>query len=189
MSRSTAVALLIGRLAFLARANGEDIETPKVELDGSYDYVRYNANPRINGASTSESYGANGITGQAAYNLDSRFGIVGEISVYSLARTDYDTTHEISFLFGPRVSLRRRVVTPYVQVLVGGVWAEDGVTLGPVTAFGTAAGGGIELQVSRYFALRPIQVEYFMTRFPDGAHDRQNNFRLSAGITLRRGKK
>jgi len=50
------------------------------------------------------------------------------------------------------------------------------------------AGGGIDLRVSRYLTVRPLQGEYFMTKFPDGANDRQNNFRFGAGIVLRLGK-
>jgi hypothetical protein len=51
------------------------------------------------------------------------------------------------------------------------------------------AGGGFDLRVSSYIAVRPVQAEYFMTKFPDGANDRQNNFRFGAGIVLRLGKK
>ena len=46
-----------------------------------------------------------------------------------------------------------------------------------------------DIRVSRYFAVRPLQAEYFMTKFPDGANNRQNNFRFGAGIILRLGKK
>jgi hypothetical protein len=188
MTRSTAVALLLV-FGYLPCARAQEIATPKIELYGGYDYVRYNANSRINGVPPSESFGANGISGQVAYNTNNRFGIVGELSGYSLARQGRNTTYQISYLFGPRVSLRRHVVTAFAQVLFGGVWAADGVTLGPVNAFGMTAGGGIDLQVSRYFTVRPLQAEYFMTKFPDGANDRQNNFRFGAGTVLRLGKK
>jgi len=50
------------------------------------------------------------------------------------------------------------------------------------------AGGGIDLRVSRYFTVRPLQAEYFITKFPDGANNRQNNFRFGAGIVLRLGE-
>lgn len=187
MNRSIGLALLL-ILASLPCARAQEIETPKIELYGGYDYVRYNANPRINGVSSSESFGANGISGQATYNANNRLGIVSELSGYRLARTGRGTTYQVSYLFGPRVSLRRHVVTPFTQVLFGGVWAADGVTLGPVSAFGMTAGGGIDLRVSRYFTVRPVQAEYFMTKFPDGANDRQNNFRFGTGIVLRLGK-
>ena len=187
MNRSIRVALL---LVFgpLSCARAQEIETPKIELYGGYDYVRYNANPRINGVTSSVSYGANGMTGQAVYNVSSRLGIVGELSGYRLARNGFGTTYQVSYLFGPRVSLRRHLVTPFAQVLFGGVWAADGVTLGPVSAFGMTAGGGIDFRVSKYFTVRPLQAEYFMTKFPDGANNRQNNFRFGAGIVSHLGR-
>ena len=188
MNRFITFALLLV-FGSLPCARAQDIETPKIELYGGYDYVRYNANPRINGVTSSVSYGANGMSGQAVYNMNSRLGIMGELSGYRLARSGFGTTYQVSYLFGPRVSLRRHVVTLFAQVLFGGVWAADGVTLGPVSAFGMTAGGGIDLRISRYFTVRPLQAEYFMTKFPDGANDRQNNFRYGAGIVLRLGRK
>ena len=188
MNRSVSVVLLLV-FGSVPCARAQEIEIPRIELYGGYDYVRYNANPRINGVPSSVSYGANGMSGQAVYNPNNRFGVVGELSGYSLVRTGRGTTYQVSYLFGPRVSLRRHVVTPFAQVLFGGVWAADGVTLGPVSAFGLTAGGGIDLRVSRYFTVRPLQAEYLMTKFPDGASNRQNNFRYGAGIVLRLGRK
>jgi hypothetical protein len=189
MIRSAAVVLFLFVLGFPPRVKAQEIETPKVELYGGYGYIRYNANPRINGVPHFESFSANGITGQAVYNPNSRFGIVSELSGYSLAREGHSATYQISYLFGPRVSLIRHVVMPFAQVLFGGVWAADGVTLGPVSAFGMTAGGGFDLRVTSYIAVRPVQAEYFITKFPDGANHRQNNFRFGAGIVLRLGKK
>ena len=187
MHRSIRVALLLV-FGSVSSVRAQEIDTPKIELYGGYDYVRYNADTRINGVSSSVSYGANGMSGQVAYNPNNRFGLVGELSGYRLARNGRGTTYQVSYLFGPKVSLRRHVVTPFAQVLFGGVWAADGLTLGPVSAFGMTAGGGIDLRVSRYFTVRPLQAEYFVTKFPDGASNRQNNFRYGAGIVLHLGK-
>ena len=33
----------------------------------------------------------------------------------------------------------------------------------------------------------PCRAEYFLTKFPDGLNNRQNNFRYSAGIVVRFG--
>jgi len=145
MIRSTAVVLFLVPFGFRLCAKAQQIESPKIELYGGYDYVRYNVNPRINGVPPSESFGANGITGQFAYNPDSRFGIVGELSGYSLARMGRNTTYQVSYLLGSRVSLRHHIITPFAQALFGGVWAADGVVLGPVTAFGMTAGGSMDL--------------------------------------------
>lgn len=51
------------------------------------------------------------------------------------------------------------------------------------------AGGGIDIRVSRLIAVRPVQAEYFLTKFFDGNNNRQNNFRFGAGIVLRLGGK
>jgi hypothetical protein len=49
------------------------------------------------------------------------------------------------------------------------------------------AGGGIDVKISKHFAIRPAQAEYFLTKIPDGLNNRQNNFRFGAGIMLRFG--
>jgi opacity protein-like surface antigen len=164
-------------------------QASKLELYGAYDYVRYNANPKISGVPPSESFNANGGSGQIEYNVNNWLGLVADFSGYAVARRGLATTHQISYLFGPRVNLRRGRVTPFAQVLLGGAWAEDGITFGPVTAFGMTAGGGVDLSLSRHVAIRPVQAEYFLTKFPDGNNNLQSNFRFSAGIIFRFGGK
>ena len=51
------------------------------------------------------------------------------------------------------------------------------------------AGGGVDIKVSRHVSVRPIQVEYFMTKIPDGLNNRQDNLRIGAGIVLRLSRK
>jgi hypothetical protein len=50
-------------------------------------------------------------------------------------------------------------------------------------------GGGLDIGVGHHFAIRAIQAEYLMTRFPNvaGTTVTQNNYRLSAGVVLRFG--
>jgi len=58
-------------------------------------------------------------------------------------------------------------------------------------AFAMTAGGGLDIRASRHFAIRLIQAEYLMTRFPAvvATEDNvtQNNLRLSTGIVIRFG--
>lgn len=184
MRNSLAVLLLLGAMGAAPPLAAQD-GPPKLELYGGYDYVRYNASPKINGVPPSESFSANGASGQIVFNASKWVGLVAELSGYALARQGLNTTHQVSYLFGPRINLRRGRFTPFTQVLLGGVWAEDGITLGSVNAFGMTAGGGLDVRVSKHFAIRPVQAEYFLTKFPDGSDNRQNNFRFSAGIVLR----
>jgi Outer membrane protein beta-barrel domain len=101
----------------------------------------------------------------------------------------------VSYLFGPRYTFtpRSRSVL-FGQFLVGGVHGFDalfpqpsGSTVTP-DAFAFAAGGGINLRLSRRFALRAIQADYFQTQLPNDGNDRQNHFRISAGLVFRFGQ-
>jgi outer membrane protein OmpA-like peptidoglycan-associated protein len=107
----------------------------------------------------------------------------------------------VTYMFGPRLSFRHKV-TPFVQVLFGGVYA-SAVTVSGCSGFGCtplpsenalalAAGGGLDLTLSRHVALRLFQAEYLMTRFADrstnvGQTARQNDLRLSVGLVFRFG--
>jgi opacity protein-like surface antigen len=162
-------------------------EASRLEAYGGYDYVRYNATPRETGVPLSESFNANGASGQIAYSPNAWLSVVGELSGYALARPGLGTTHQVSYLFGPRINVRRGKVTPFVQVLAGRTWLEDGITFGSISVFAMTAGGGIDIGVSRHIAIRPAQAEYFLTALPDGNTDRQNNWRFSAGVVVRFG--
>ena len=186
MRKLFAVGLLLAILGIAPLAKAQE-QTPILELYGGYDYARYNANPRIMGVPPSESDNANGGTAQVAFNANKWLGLVADFSGYAVVRQGFATTHEISYLFGPRFNLRRGRFTPFAQVFLGRVWAEDGLVLGTVTAFGMTAGGGLDVRVSKHVAIRPVQAEYFLTKFQDGNNDRQNNFRYGAGIVLRLG--
>ena len=112
----------------------------------------------------------------------------------------------INYLFGPRVSVRTGRVTPYFNILFGGVYAaaQTNVTTAPCTgtscgnpsivhltnsqnAFAMAVGGGLDIKVAKHVAFRPIGLDYFLTRLhnPVDSNDHnQNNLRYSAGVNF-----
>ena len=186
MKNTSGLAVLILLMGFALPAKAQDV-TPRLEAYAGYDYMRDNATNDITHVPPSQSVNGNGGSGQLEFNATRWLGIVGDLGGYAVARNGFATTHQISYLFGPRVNFRSGRVTPFGQVLLGAIWASDAIVLGSKTAFGTTAGGGIDVTVSRHFAVRPIQAEYFLTKFPDGANDRQDNFRYSAGIVFRFG--
>ncbi len=101
----------------------------------------------------------------------------------------------VTYLFGPRYSVRNSTrFVPFVQFLVGGVHgfdalfpARNGSTYAP-DAFAFTAGGGLNIDLSRHFALRAFQADYMQTQLPNGSNDRQNHLRLAAGIVLKLGR-
>ncbi len=108
-------------------------------------------------------------------------------------------TRVYSYVFGPRVSFRgNERVTPFVHVLVGGAHlslrAKD-LTTGNVSdvetsnGFAMVAGGGVDVKVGRFLAVRLGQVDYLFTRLPGESSPthNQHNFRYSAGVVFRFG--
>jgi outer membrane immunogenic protein len=98
----------------------------------------------------------------------------------------------VSYLFGPRYTLTpHRRTALFGQFLVGGVHGFDALFPNPggstttPDALAFAAGGGVNLNLSRRFALRLIQADYLQTRLPNDGDNRQDHFRLAAGIVLR----
>jgi Outer membrane protein beta-barrel domain len=150
----------------------------RLELYGGYNYVRFNINANVSGQPPSQTFNGNGGGGELVYNVNHWLGVLGDVSgVWATNPTSQGAA--IPYLFGPRVSFRHGVVTPFAQVLVGGVATSSGIEqTGWQSHFAMAAGGGIDVKVSKHFSLRPIQAEYFMIKISDGLNNRQNNFRF-----------
>jgi outer membrane immunogenic protein len=121
------------------------------------------------------------------------FSLVGDVAVLHASNINSanGSIGLVSYLFGPRFSYRRYSrFTPFGQILIGGVHGFDayfpsaaGFTLTP-DAFAMAAGGGVNVPVSRHLAIRPVQVDYFQTQLPNNAANRENNLRVGAGIVF-----
>jgi opacity protein-like surface antigen len=161
----------------------------------------------------------NGWNAEAQYNIDRWIGIVADFGgeygtpftakAQGVARLPAMT--EYSFLAGPVVSYRAKArITPYVHALFG--WDRASLaastitgTASPVTSiastytsFASVFGGGVDYKISRHFALRLGQVDYFHTtldlnslygnafgpgRF-QGLPTHENNIRVSTGIAI-----
>src|SRR5260370_3690119 len=58
------------------------------------------------------------------------------------------------------------------------------------SAFALAAGGGVDVVLTKHIAWRFVQMDYLMTNFSGtsvGGHARQDKFRIGAGLLLRPG--
>ncbi|MGD0425340.1 MAG: outer membrane beta-barrel protein [Candidatus Acidiferrales bacterium] len=188
MRKSFAVVLLLALLAIALPAHAQD-ETSQLEAYGGYDYVRFNINTNYPGAPPSASYNASGGGGQLEYNANNWLGIVGNLDGYYVSKNSTALAGAFSYLSGPRFNWRRGRIAPYAQLLLGGLAATSGIGhSGTTNAFAMAAGGGMDFKLSKLISIRPIQAEYYLTKFPDGLNNRQNNFRLSSGVVFRFGR-
>jgi hypothetical protein len=109
-----------------------------------------------------------------------------------------------TYLFGPVIKVPASSrIAPFVEVLFGGSNSNgyanftrainlQGGTLNASTSgaqhpFTMAVGGGLDLHVSHSFAIRPLQVDYILTRYtnPVTSTNNQNNFRYIGGFVFR----
>jgi hypothetical protein len=158
------VQALLVIFAFALPARAQD-ETPKAELFAGYDYVR------VNSTNTSSNFNCG--SGQFTYNVNNWIGAAGDLGGY-YTRNGFGAGI-FSYLFGPRTNLRGHgKVTPFAQVLFGGPRC---IVSSPQNVFAMTASGGVDYEIAEHFAIRPVQAEYFLTKFTDAASNRQNNFR------------
>jgi opacity protein-like surface antigen len=171
---------------------------------------------RFNSATNVPAFSANGGSGQFVYNFSNWLGGVADFGAVhngNIHNIHLDST-AATFLLGPRVALRRwSRFTPYVQALFGGVYGTTSVAVPPdvlvigddvvvpagthfrataqQTSFAMTAGGGLDIKVSKHVSIRPIQLEYFLTRlrhFRTDDDNTQNNLRYSAGVNFTFGE-
>lgn len=108
-----------------------------------------------------------------------------------------------TFMYGPRVSKRGGRFVPFAHVLLGvghisgtlnhtALFVPNPLIVIPQntsasnTAFAMAPGVGVDLNTSHRFAIHVFELDYVMTRF---YNERQDNGRVSAGVTFQFGTK
>jgi opacity protein-like surface antigen len=172
-------------------------EAPKAEIFGGYSFLQIRP-----------GNGADNITGHGfglsvAGNITRNFGIVGEFSRYSKTDALGDVLNDpslnlinvdasvITYLFGPRVTVRTGKAEPFFHGLIGaarGSFEASTIGLtqsGSGTAFTFALGGGVDIKVNKNFAVRIAQLDYLRARIDDDQG--LNNLRYSAGVVIRLG--
>ena len=189
--------------ALLAAGTATAQDVPKAEWFLGYNYVRVNSTTQIS------SYSANGGSSQLALNFGKWVSGVFDIGGYHngvVNGYEIDNTM-LSYMFGPRINIRKGRVTPYFNTLFGGVWfgASAGKNVAPCTgtscgsttttdraagslnAFAMAVGGGVDIRLGKHVSFRPIGLDYFLTRLKNPVlqdDHNQHNLRYSAGISF-----
>jgi hypothetical protein len=188
--RNSLVVLLFFATMGTAPSLWAQTDLPQFELYGGYDYIRFDINANVSGQPPSQTFNGNGGGGQFVFNVNNWLGVLGDVSgVWATSSNSSSSGAAIPYLFGPRLNLRRGRITPFGQVLLGGMATSSGIQYyGWQNHFAMTAGGGIDVKVSKHVSLRPLQAEYFLTKIPDGLNNRQNNFRYSAGISFLFGR-
>ena len=178
-------ALVFGIVAFSAMgASVANAQSHPLDVGGTYTYVHTNLLPGCN------CFGTQGGSGEVQFGLSSHFSLLGDITVThqgGLTANKYDLTQS-AFTAGvryfPLVDHSR--IRPFGDLLLGG--AHAGGSLSPAstgyggsTTFALQTGGGIQYPLTHRWTLVPVQAEYLLTNFGNGADSRQNDLRLSIG--------
>lgn len=156
------------------------------DLSGNYSYVRSNAPPGGCGC-----FSMNGGGGDVAYRFTDHFSLAGGVTLENAGSVpgSNQSFTLTAYQAGPRLFLRAgRQWTAFGHFLAGGAHASSAAfadTVSSTNAFAATIGGGWQLHLNRAITLRVIEADYFLTKFPNGSNDHQNNLRLSAGIVLR----
>ncbi|HEV2728488.1 MAG TPA: outer membrane beta-barrel protein [Terriglobales bacterium] len=203
MHKLVTLAAIIFCISVISVAQEET--TPRATIFGGYSYLR-------NGGSNN----FNGWEGQGTFNFTRHFGITADINGNYRTLASFSLLPGVSvtanqsiynFLFGPAVTTSFGRTSVFGHALfgqalsnlgggislpiIGGI--SSGVT--SATAFAMAFGGGVDIGLSRHFAIRAAQLDYVRTNFSSAdalstglfsnTNGRQNSFRYSAGIVFR----
>jgi hypothetical protein len=117
-------------------------------------------------------------------------------SAFSSGGTFQSSASLVSYLFGPQFNLPMNKKRLFGEALFGGantgaygnLFQAAGVKglSAHNNGFAMAFGGGIDFKISKNVALRPAQVDYFLTRydFKQIGINNQSNFRYQAGVVF-----
>jgi hypothetical protein len=175
----------------------------------NYSFVVYNPAKSLAG-----SRYLNGGGGSLGVNFGTYFMVKGEFQGYGTTTFTYHVpktansaggTYEsqgnmFTYMFGPQITFPLYNKRIFAEGLFGGANTNAYANLfkaASVTGlsstnngFAMAFGGGFDIAITDHVAIRPIQFDYFLTRYewkPIGINN-QSNFRYQAGVVFAFGK-
>jgi hypothetical protein len=190
-------------------------ETQRVELFGEYSYLRFNPTlPHLNNRSFNG--GGGGATFNFTRYLGIKAELMGYGSTSFTTTVDAPIAtpkgtvpagtfnsqgNMFTYLFGPVVKVPLSRITPFGELLFGGSNSNGYANLskaiiaggGTINASGTqhpftmAFGGGLDVHINHNFSIRPIELDWVLTRYtnPLTNTNNQNSFRYTAGVVYR----
>jgi len=205
--------LLLGPAA-LAQQHQEQQPPPKADVFLVYSYLRFN--PTIPAARNRSFNGGGGgfslfmgryfgVKGEFMGYASTTFTTTVTTPVITNRGTIPVGTFSsqgnmFTYMFGPVVRYPAGKFTPFAEVLFGGSNTNGYTNLvksinlggGTLTASGTqhsftiAYGGGLDVNVYHHVAIRPVEVDYVLTRYtnPFTGTNNQNNFRYIGGVVF-----
>lgn len=182
---------------------------PKVELAGGYSFTNFHSN-----VLQLTSLNLNGGGGAFVYNITDWFGIRADVMGYSFGSGWNRKLQELGYIgsasgnlftyqFGPQIKKHSGKLQPFGQTLYGVAHSNGYAAVLRAKADGTyqlksggnnnnafamEIGGGLDIALSRIVQIRPVEVDYQLTRFGvKNFSANQNNFKYFAGVNFALG--
>ena len=165
---------------------------PKFEIFGGYSHFSadINLNNPFDDAFFRQREGLHGFVVSGAANFSKNFGVVADFAYHKKEfeqlgpDIDFST---FSFLFGPRFVARGDRVEGFAHATIGGVRrkVED---FDSDTDLALGLGGGVDIRVSRSFAVRLFQLDYVPFRDRNLVtldKEWRHNIKVGVGVTFR----
>lgn len=162
--------------------NGVYGDVPRLELGANYNYFHANAPPGQCGC-----FMMNGGSATVVYNVTNKWAAIADLTLGHASNVDNSgqSITIFDYLFGGRYTRRTRGrYVFYAQGLMGG--AKEDVNFDFTInrqALSFLAGGGATTRISPKFGFTIGEVDWIYSRVPNAINDRQNDLRVSVGVT------
>jgi hypothetical protein len=212
MSRRNVVILLLGTYLFMAVPT---FAQDRFEIFGDYSYLHFS--PTIAGVQSRSFHGGGGGVALNVwiFQFKADFQTYASTTFTKVVNTStvlpggglvppgtYSGSGNMTtYLFGPVLRIPLPKVKPFGEVLFGGsntngytnlqkaIVAGGGTVAISATQhpFTLAAGGGVDISISKRVSIRPAEFDYVLTRYtnPLTSTNNQNNFRYVGGVVFK----
>jgi outer membrane protein OmpA-like peptidoglycan-associated protein len=195
-------ATIVVLFALSALAAAQDQPAPKWEIYGGYSFLYPGAD--IHGVlplglvpqSSRLESNPRGVGLSATYNFNRWFGFTLDTSTHwgsgeNGISNRLDDAAFSNLSFGPKITFRSRHFSPFLEALVGDHRLMPDA-FHDIDKLGFMAGGGLDLDVSRHFALRLLRADYVHSTYRYGPSATTpstdlGGVRLQAGIVFKFG--
>ncbi len=168
---SATAALLCG---FGTLAMAQEQPAPKWELYGGYSFLYPGADvhgtlpPGSIPLSSHLDWNLRGAGASATYDFTRHFGITVDASDHwGISENRIDHVDFSNLSIGPKFTFRHSHLSPFLEVL-GGDQRLYPEAFHHVDKLGLMAGGGLDVNLTKHFALRPIRADYVMSSYRYG---------------------
>jgi peptidoglycan-associated lipoprotein len=194
MRRNNLIVILF--IVGVSAAFGQQISTgpawtdPRFDVSIGYNFINANAPP-----GQSDYFGINGGYVSGGVRIKNWLGVEAKVTgghANDISLLGQDLTL-MTYLAGPKVSMHRNRLTPFAQALFGGAHGSDSyfptaTSSSPsASSFAYSAGGGLDVDLTRRFAIRAADVEYLHTALPNGTTNAQNHIMIGVGLVMNFG--